>query len=141
MISTGKKTTVTVAIMALALAAVLLSGCSLDRWAQAEPGQYIVVDEGAVPTMAVAREIQGLDIDRDQNLLVLTLVDGSEIVASFVPRDRTAWPAGCPTNIQSTRMEVLDIVQDLAVFQAFILGIVPSLTVFARRRYHVCLLF
>jgi hypothetical protein len=112
MISRRKKTTVAVAMMALALAAVPLAGCSMDRWAKVEPGEYTVVHDGAAATMTVAREIQRLDIDRDESMMVLTLVDGSEIVASFVPRDGTEWPAGCPTNIHSTRMEVLDIVQD-----------------------------
>jgi len=62
--------------------------------------------------MTVVPEIQRLDVDRDGSLMVLTLIDGSEIAASFVPRDRIEWPAGCPTNIHSTRMEVLDIVED-----------------------------
>jgi hypothetical protein len=112
MSSRTKTTAIAVATMALALVAVLVAGCSMDRWSEVEPGEYAVVYTGAATTMTVAREIQRLDIDRDDSLMVLTLVDGSEIVASFVPRDRTEWPAGCPTNIHSTRMEVLDIVQD-----------------------------
>ncbi|MFN2185289.1 MAG: hypothetical protein ACK2UU_14960 [Anaerolineae bacterium] len=111
MTSRRKKIAMAVAITALALAAVPLAGCSTDRWAQVEPGEYTVVRDGAAATMAIAREIQRLDVDRDESLMVLTLVDGSQIVTSFVARDRTEWPAGCPTNIQSTRMEVLDIVQ------------------------------
>ncbi|MDY6876648.1 MAG: hypothetical protein SWK90_10680 [Chloroflexota bacterium] len=43
---------------------------------------------------------------------MFTLTDGTEIVASFVPRDRAEWPSGCPANINSTRMEVLDIEED-----------------------------
>jgi hypothetical protein len=105
------KTTVGVAIVALALIATLVSGCSMDRWAEVEPGEYKILYGGA-NNMAAAREIQSLEIDRDQHLMVLTLVDGSQVVASFVPRDRSEWPAGCPSNIQSTRMEVLDIEQD-----------------------------
>jgi hypothetical protein len=111
MISRRKTATVAAAMMAFALAAGLLGGCSLDRWAKVEPGEYTVVHGGAA-TMPVAREIQGLAVDRDEGVMVLTLVDGSEITASLAPRDRTEWPAGCPTNIQSTRMEVLDIVPD-----------------------------
>jgi hypothetical protein len=110
--SSRQETTVAVAIAALALVAVLLTGCSMDRWAGVEPGEYAILHDGAAPNMAAAREIQRLDIDRDEGLMVLTLVDGSQIVASFVPRDREAWPAGCPSNINSTRMEVLDIEQD-----------------------------
>jgi hypothetical protein len=112
MISRRKRTTVAVAIVALALAAVPLAGCSMNRWTEVEPGEYTVVHDGAATTMTGAREIQRLDIDRDGSLMVLTLIDGSEIVASFVPRDRKEWPAGCPTNIHSTRMEVLDLVPD-----------------------------
>jgi hypothetical protein len=122
MISRRKKTTVAVAIMALALAAVPLAGCSMDRWAEVEPGEYTVVHDGAAATMTVAQEIQRLDIDRDGSLMVSTLVDGSEIDASFVPRDRTEWPAGCPTNIHSTRMEVLHIVQDPLIIGAISLS-------------------
>ena len=110
--SRRKTTTMAAAMMALAVAAVLLGGCSLDRRAKVEPGAYTVVHGGAASAMPVVREIQGLVVDRDEGVMVLTLVDGSEIAASLAPRDRTEWPAGCPTNIHSTRMEVLDIVPD-----------------------------
>lgn len=93
-----------VAVAALALAGVLAAGCSLSRWVGVEPGEYAAE--------AGARGIQKLDINREQRRMVLTLDDGSEIVAAFVPRDRAAWPAGCPTNINSTRMEVLDIAEE-----------------------------
>jgi hypothetical protein len=53
--------------------------------------------------------VQKLEIDRDERTVVITLADGSAIVAPFVPRDRAEWPAGCPTNIYAHRMEVLDI--------------------------------
>jgi hypothetical protein len=55
------------------------------------------------------RAIRAMDIDREQSLVTFALVDGAEISASFVPRDKAEWPAGCPTNIHSTHMEVLDI--------------------------------
>ena len=58
---------------------------------------------------AAGQAIRGLGIDRDTRVAVFTLADGSEIIASFAPRDRTEWPSGCPANIGSTRMEVLDI--------------------------------
>ena len=112
MFSRRKRTSVVGITMALALGAVLLAGCSLDRWAEIEPGEYAPVRDGAATTMTVAHEIQRLTIDRDESVMVLTLVDGSEIVALFVPRDRAEWPAGCPANIHSTRMEILDIVRD-----------------------------
>lgn len=110
--SSRNKTAIAVAIAALALVGVLVAGCSMYRWAGVEPGEYTVVYDGAPATLPAAREIQKLEIDRESRLMALTLVDGSEIVASFIPRDRTEWPAGCPSNINSTRMEVLDIEPD-----------------------------
>jgi len=110
--SRRKTTTLAAAMVALVVAAALLGGCSLDRWAEVEPGAYTVVQGGAASAMPVAREIQGLVIDRDEGVIVLTLADGSEIAASLAPRDRAEWPAGCPGNIQSTRMEVLEIAPD-----------------------------
>jgi hypothetical protein len=114
-------TSLLIAFAALALATILLSACSLDRRASVEDGTYTVLHGGAVRYLAVAREIHSLEIDRDQNLMTLTLRDGSQIVASFVPRNRKDWPDGCPTNIYSTRMEVLDVEQDpLTIGQATI---------------------
>jgi hypothetical protein len=104
------------AAMALAILVVLvLAGCSADRWSRVEPGKYVVAPgQGAVH--AVARQaIQKLVIDRNKEELVFTLVDGTETVVSFVARGRAAWPSGCPSNINVTRMEVLDITQDSLV--------------------------
>jgi TolB protein len=94
------------------LTAFMLAGCSLDRWSSVEPGEYIVVPDRGIAKANALREIQKLEIDRDKRLMVFTLVDGTEITASFVTRNREAWPSGCPANINSTRMEVLDIVED-----------------------------
>jgi hypothetical protein len=110
--SRTKTSTMALATMTISLLAVLVTGCSMDRWIIVEPGEYAVVQDEAGANMTVAREILRLEIDRDESLMVLTMIDGSEIVAALVPRDRTEWPAGCPTNIHSTRMEVLDIVPD-----------------------------
>ena len=111
MIST-KKTAVARAITALALVGVLIAGCSLDRRVEVESGEYVVLAEPGMPQAAAAREIKSLQVDRKTRQVVFTLADGSQIAASFVPRERSAWPSGCPTNIQSTRMEVLDIESD-----------------------------
>jgi hypothetical protein len=103
---------VTVVIMALALAGLLATGCSMSRWAGVDPGEYAVFHGGVAAQSTAVQGIQKLMVDRDRGLMVFTLVDGSEIVASFVPRDRREWPVGCPTNIHSTRMEVLEIAED-----------------------------
>ena len=94
------------------LVACILSGCSTTRCVGIESGEYVVVCGGGEANEVAMQAIQKMEIDRDERVAVFTLVDGSEIVTSFVPRDKAEWPAGCPTNIGSTRMEVLDIEED-----------------------------
>ena len=111
--SGSRQKTILVALMAAtALTLFVTASCTFDRWAEVEPGHYVAnaVDGGLGPS--AAREIRSLDIDRDSETLVLTLGDGTHIEAAYVPRDRAAWPSGCPANINATRMEVLDIARD-----------------------------
>ena len=95
------------------LTAFILTGCLADRWVGVEPGQYVVVDRTGTANAIASAEIQTLEIDRDKNRATFILVDGLERVVRFAPRDRAAWPSGCPTNINSTRMEVLDLEEKL----------------------------
>ena len=112
MISKRKETPAAVAVIALALVAVLLAGCSIYRWAEVEPGEYVLLRGGEAADPAALQSIQKLQIDHDKRLLVLTLDDGSEIVTSCVPSGRSEWPSGCPSNVHSTRMGVLEIAED-----------------------------
>jgi hypothetical protein len=113
--SSTKKVRVVVAIVALALAGVLVSACSLDRRVAVESGEYAVLRGEVAGVTLAGSGIQSLVVDRDQNLVVLALADGSEVVRPFVARDRRDWPAGCPTNINTTRMEVLDLIGPLTL--------------------------
>jgi len=101
-----------VAVVLIILAGCLLAGCSMDRWTEVEPGEYAAVRGAGVVGEAAAQKIQKIEIDRGKGTAMFTLVDGSQILASFVPRERANWPAGCPSNVGSTRMEVLDIQED-----------------------------
>jgi hypothetical protein len=108
---TIKPSTIILGIIMVAL----LAGCSLDRWSPVEPGRYVVAS-GQGRANAVAREeVQHVTVDRAQGRLVFGWVDGTQTSVAFVARARADWPAGCPTNIHSTRMEVLDIAQDALV--------------------------
>lgn len=100
--------------LAAVVAALLasLTGCILDRWAPVEPDTYTVVRSAGRASQMAAREIRKLDIDRDAQVATLTLADGSELTRPFTPRGRSDWPAGCPSNVNDTRMEVLDLGQD-----------------------------
>jgi hypothetical protein len=94
------------------LSAVVLStslGCSADRWAEVEPGEYIVIDIHSESNGATISGVETLVVERESNTIVIELQDGSPLVATFVSREKQDWPAGCPSNIGSTRMEALDI--------------------------------
>jgi hypothetical protein len=99
-------------VLVVLVAVALLTGCSLDRWVEVEAGGYAVDREMGTAAGAAALEVRRLVVDRKAGQMVFTLIDGSEVTTSFVSRERTAWPEGCPTNIQSTRMEVLEIAED-----------------------------
>jgi hypothetical protein len=88
-----------------------LAGCSTTRWVAVEPGEYGVVSVKREANQAAMREIHSMRVDREERVVVFALADGSEIVTAFVPRSRAEWPTGCPTNIYSHGMEVLDIEQ------------------------------
>jgi hypothetical protein len=107
-----------VVLAALALSGVLVSGCSIDRWVEVEPGEYVARQGSLATHETAARTIEKLVIDRNQRQMLLTFVDGSQIRTSFVPRDRTEWPYGCPSNVNSTRMEVLEIAEDPLIIGA-----------------------
>ena len=95
----------------LLIAAVLSTplGCSVDRSAEVEPGEYIVIDVHSESNGATISGIETLVVERESNTITIELEDGSQLVATFVPREKENWPAGCPSNIGSTRMEILDI--------------------------------
>lgn len=94
-------------ILVLSVFSIMLSGCGLNRWLQLEPGVYTFLPNmgSAEPTAAV----EDLEVDRDNQLVKFTLENGSLIETSFSSREIETWPAGCPANIGSTYMEVLDI--------------------------------
>jgi hypothetical protein len=89
-----------------------LAGCSLDRWAEIEGGDYVVAPREDLTGQIGDGVVQRMGVDRQKRQVAFYLLDGSEIITSFVPRDREDWPAGCPTNISMTRMEVLDLELD-----------------------------
>ena len=93
-----------------------LAGCSTTRWVEVESGTYTPFRGIGLATQTGARAIREVKVDRDQQTAMFGLADGSEIVTSFVPRGRAEWPSGCPASIGSTRMEVLDIEEDVLTF-------------------------
>lgn len=92
-------------ILLLLMAPVaILCACQFDRWLSLETGLYEPVSRTAAAAL-----IDSLEVDRDNRLATFNMSDGATIAVSFSARDRSDWPSGCPTNIGSSYMEVLDI--------------------------------
>lgn len=96
-------------LLSIVLSAVL-SGCALNRWLQLEPGVYTLLpNRGSVEATTAVEE---LEVNRDNQLVKFIFGNGSQVEASFSFRERVTWPAGCPANIGSTFMEILDIEEE-----------------------------
>jgi hypothetical protein len=93
-----------VAIVLVFILGAILSGCGFDKWLPLEAGMY-GPDSRAKTSVA----IETLEVDLENQLATFRLADGSQSAVSFSPRDRTDWSSGCPANIGSSVMEVLDI--------------------------------
>ena len=86
-----------------------LVGCSLDRCEGVKASDYVVASGEGLPNVVGSKAVQFMQVDRQNSQVVFYLVDGIEITTSFASRDKVDWPAGCPTNIHMTHMEVLDL--------------------------------
>jgi len=120
--------TITITMTLLLVLGSLLSGC--DRWAGVTSGLYTppptsieqIEAEGAAAKPSAEAlnphhespyiSASGLDavfIDREHQIAWFMFEDASLQLVPFAARSRESWPAGCPSNINATRMEVLDL--------------------------------
>lgn len=96
-------------VVVVLLFPALATACGGQRWLEVEPGDYDQVRGVDHASRAAAREIEGLTVDREADVITVALDDGSELPLSFVSRAREAWLSGCPTNLFEHRMEVFDL--------------------------------
>jgi hypothetical protein len=89
--------------------AVLLAGCSLDKWVDVPPGEYTVLSGSGETSRNDEQSLEALQINRDEAMAVFEFADGTQLEAPFSARERSAWPTGCPGNLYSVHMEVLDL--------------------------------
>ena len=113
------KTGLIFGILTLAFTIVLtiFSGCSFDKYVEVTEGKYIPVNTGtANHDDSGIRLIESMTVDRQNETLEIHLTDGTVIDSAFISRLKEEWPSGCPANIGSTKMEVLDLeVDELAI--------------------------
>ncbi|MGC9347963.1 MAG: hypothetical protein ACP5JG_07490 [Anaerolineae bacterium] len=96
-----------------------ISGC--DRWAEVASGVYRPMPPTIEQVEMMTREpdrphrwivspgIEALFVDRDHEVAWIIFEDESLQIIPFTAWPREMWPEGCPTNINGTRMEVLDL--------------------------------
>jgi hypothetical protein len=108
-----------VSMIWVTLLVLLLPGC--DRWAEVVPGLYtpqpasreqieMLTREPDQPTPWITSSgLEALFVDREHEVAWIIFADRSLKVVPFTPRAREAWPEGCPSNLNGTRMEVLDL--------------------------------
>lgn len=101
---------------AVVLTFALTAGCSMDRWVEVRSGDYIPVDNESIYDSPATGMVDSMQIDRQNNTMKLVLTDGSIISSALSARPKEDWPSGCPANLGSTRMEVLDLdVNEIAI--------------------------
>ena len=96
-------------VLTLALFTTILFGCSFDRWVEVADGDYIPIDAGMAHSEVGIEQIKSMTVDRNNNTIKIMLKNGSEVTESFIARPENKCPLGCPANLGSTRMEVLEI--------------------------------
>ena len=99
-----------IAVVLVFILGALLSGCGLDSRLPLEQGVY-----GPTTRAVTTGAVETLEVDRDNQQATFQVADGSRLVVSFSARDRADWPSGCPANIGSSIMEVLDINEEYLV--------------------------
>jgi len=102
----GTISNVHIRIILILLCVYIFSGCWTDRWVDVISGMYTPV-HGSVPTTASG--INAVFVDRDHQVVRITFDDTSLYIIPFAARAKRMWPSGCPGNIRSTRVEVLDM--------------------------------
>lgn len=99
-------------LLLIGVLACLLAGCSISRPLPIESGLYAVSGKvrerkGAAPPL-----VEGLQIDREGEELTIILRKGSPLRVPYASRPKSEWPAGCPGNLFSHKMEVFDLAVD-----------------------------
>jgi hypothetical protein len=72
-------------------------------------GRYWRIDQRYATPVPVAEEVIRLEIDRSRGLAVFHLRDGSSVQAALAEQDQVQWAKGCPTMVNSTKMEYLPL--------------------------------
>ena len=106
------KQAVVITILIVSMITAMSFGCSFDKYARVSGGDYVPIDPGSLHDDIGVNLIKSISVDRDGQIIKIDFEDGSIIDTRFTSRPREDWPSGCPANIGSTKMEVLDLHAD-----------------------------
>ncbi len=97
-------------LMILIFCVYVLSGCVIYQWAEVTPGLYTAersLVNGSPQTGTAGVDAVFVDLDHQS---AWVMFDNATLrILPFIARARKTWPSGCPSNIQATRMETLDL--------------------------------
>ena len=93
--------------LGLIILLALLAGCGANRRVEVSAGDYVPVRNANTPDDTSA--IETVRVYRENQIAWFALTDGTQNIVPFSVRGKAAWPTGCPTNINATRMEVLEL--------------------------------
>jgi hypothetical protein len=94
----------------VALAVICVNtGCSLAPHLRIDEGYYRVVEQEDGEPLNPPLFIEALQVRRDKGEVVFFPRKGEDFTVPFTTRDENQWPAGCPGNLYSQKMEVLDL--------------------------------
>ncbi len=88
---------------------LIAAGCSLDRYLPIKGGYYAAAKSGTSDGRHPSPWIEGLIVDYRGKVVTLYLRKGDPVEVPFSVRERDAWPTGCPSNLYSQHMEVVDL--------------------------------
>jgi len=85
------------------------AGCSLAPHLRIDSGYYQVVKQAENDSLQAPMFIEALQVQRDKGVVVFILRKGKDLTVPFTTMGINQWPAGCPGNLFSQKMEVLDL--------------------------------
>jgi hypothetical protein len=95
-------------------------------------GRYWHINERNANPEPAAAEVLRLEIDRSKGLAVFHLSDGSSVQAALAGTDQVQWTRGCPTMVNSMKMEYLPLAVEKLVLgettfeHPYLAGICPA---------------
>lgn len=100
-------------ILGMTLVLILIgTGCSLDKSLTIDPGSYTISRTRQGRGKPPVPFVEGMLVDTALEEVTIYLSKGDPLRVPYRPRPPESWPAGCPGNIYSQRMETFDLEMD-----------------------------